>query len=287
MRARELLQEIEEFQLGLARHQEIWGNSLDRPIPQYPVRNTSTLVSQSRQLSRDLGRLRPYLQRFRESWVMHHPATGAQWDALEAATGSNQIAQIKGPSLRTVLDALDQIIGELQGLDPDEEIPKDPSRPTRAGGTPERIAMGYVPHLHPFIHGACAGLLEDGHFSQAIEESVKAVLQYLRNATGLTTDGADLVNQAFSLKNPFLALGSLSDETTRNEQIGLMDMIKGFVKGVRHPLAHSQGHQEGFQRAFEYIVFASILCRRVDDAKHGVGVSSPPQQGEGEGIHDD
>ena len=278
MRAKDLLGEIEKFQLDLARHQEIWGNSLDHPIPQYPVRNTSTLISQSRHLSRDLGRLRPYLQRFRDNWLMHHPATGAQWDALEAATGSDQIAQIKGPSLRTVIGALDQIIGELQSLDPDEEIPKDPSRAMHAGGGPERVAMGYVPYLHPFIHRGCSKLLEDGHFAQTIEESVKAVMQYLRDATGLTTDGAELVNQAFSLKSPFLALGDLEDETTRNEQVGLMDMIKGFIKGVRHPLAHTQGRQESFQRAFEYVVFASILCRRIDDAKVGVGsqLSSSP-----------
>ncbi len=84
------------------------------------------------------------------------------------------------------------------------------------------------------------------------------------------------MNQAFSLKKPFLSLGDLEDETTRNEQVGLMEMIKGLVKGVRHPFAHSHGRQEPFQRAFEYAVFASILCRRIDDAKHGFGNQPSP-----------
>jgi hypothetical protein len=44
-------------------------------------------------------------------------------------------------------------------------------------------------------------------------------------------------------------------------------MLKGFYQGVRHPLAHTQGKKEKMIKAFEYLVMASLLCRRIDDMK--------------------
>jgi uncharacterized protein (TIGR02391 family) len=132
--------------------------------------------------------------------------------------------------------------------------------------------LAYLSYVHPFIETGCAQLYQDGHYTQAIEEAVKAVFQYVRNATGLTTDGSSLVQTAFSVKNPILAFSDLADQTKQNEQIGFMEMLCAFLKGVRHPLAHTHGKQEEAQKAFEYLVMASLFCRRIDDA-------SPKQAG--------
>lgn len=266
MRAGDLLQDLEQFQAALIAHQRLWGKSLEQPIPSYPARNIEELERQSRELCRTLGRLRPFLERFRPSWIMHHPATSTRWDALDAATGLDQIAQVKGPSLASVIPLLDQIIGEIQAFDPDDEIPREKTRAIRAGGSVERIALGYLDHLHPFIREGCASLLQDGHHAQAIEEAAKAVFQYLRNKTGLASDGASLAEATFSLRSPILAFGDLSHENARNEQLGFMEMLKGLAKGVRNPLAHTHGRKEEFQKAFEYLALASLLCRRIDDA---------------------
>jgi len=266
MRAGDLLQEVEAFRGALIAHQRLWGESLDETIPMYPVRNDKELHRQSRELCRTLGRLRPFLERFRPHWIMHHPATRTRWDALDAATGLDQIAVVKGPSLDMVIPLLDQIIGELQALDADDEIPREKYRAVRAGGSVERIALGYLDHLHPFIREGCAKLLQDGHHAQAVEEAAKAVFQYLRSNTGLTSDGVNLAEAAFSLKSPILAFGDLADENTRNEQLGFMEMLKGLARGVRNPLAHTHGKKEEFQKAFEYLAFASLLCRRIDEA---------------------
>jgi uncharacterized protein (TIGR02391 family) len=126
--------------------------------------------------------------------------------------------------------------------------------------------LAYVQSLHPQIVKAAAPLYHDSHYPQAVEEAVKAVLQYIRNKTGLSADGAALIDTAFSLKSPILAFSDLADQTKRNEQLGFMELLKGFVQGVRHPLAHSQGKQEDAQKAFEYLVMASLFCRRIDDA---------------------
>jgi len=127
--------------------------------------------------------------------------------------------------------------------------------------------VAYLPHLHPFIERGCSKLFLDGHYAQAVEEAAKAVFQYIREVTGLTSDGAALAEAAFSLNKPMLRFSDLSDQTKRNEQQGFMELLKAFTKGVRAPLVHSHGRTEEPQKAFEYLVMASLLCRRVDEAK--------------------
>jgi uncharacterized protein (TIGR02391 family) len=196
---------------------------------------------------------------------MQHPATGVTWDALDAATGLTAVAPMKGPSIRAALERLNQILGYLQNLDQNDEVPADPDRPMRSGLTTDRIMLAYLGSLHPFIERGCSQLYQDGHYAQAVEEAAKAVFQYIRDKTGLVGDGAALVQAAFSLKNPILAFSDLKDQTKQNEQVGFMEMLCAFAKGVRHPLAHTHRRQEEAQKAFEYLVMASLFCRRIDD----------------------
>jgi uncharacterized protein (TIGR02391 family) len=276
MRAEELRKQVEEFQRELNEHGKLWGKSLDRTIPTYPILNQEELAEQSSTLSRKLGLLRPFLERFQKSWIMQHPGNGLSWNALDAATALQAVAQMKGPSLRTVSSMLDQIIGELQALGPDDEIPRQKTQSIHAGGTVEKVALGYLDHLHPFIRQGCTQLLIDGHHAQAIEEAAKAVFQYVRDKSGLTLDGAGLAEAAFSLKTCILAFGDLSHENIKNEQLGFMEILKGLAKGVRNPFAHTHGRKEEFQTAFEYLVFTSLLCRRIDEASPSPLDSSPP-----------
>ena len=198
--------------------------------------------------------------------MMVHPATGVRWDALDASVSLNQVAQIKGPALRSTIEKLNSIAGKLETLDQDDEIPADPSKPVKSGLSADRIMLAYLAHLHPYIAKGCSQLFVDGHYAQAVEESAKAVFQYLREATGLTIDGSALAQTAFSVKAPMLAFSDLADETKRNEQIGFMEMLSAFAKGVRNPLAHTHGKLEEAQKAFEYLTLASLFCRRIDDA---------------------
>ena len=266
MRVSELLTALDEFRQKLIEHRELWGNSLSQPIPGYAVRNQDQLEEQSHWLTRRLGALRSYIERFDDEWLMVHPATGVRWDALDASVSLNQVAQAKGPAIRSTIEKLNTIAGKLETLDQDDEIPADRDVPLKSGLSPDRVMVAYLNHLHPYIANGCAKLFVDGHYTQAVEESAKAVFQYLRKATGLTLDGAPLAMQAFSVKNPMLAFSDLSDETKRNEQVGFMEMLAAFAKGVRNPLAHTQGKLEEAQKAFEYIALASLFCRRIDDA---------------------
>jgi uncharacterized protein (TIGR02391 family) len=262
MRVSELLAALDEFRGKLIEHRELWGKSLNSTVPDFPVRNQEELEEQSHWLTRRLGALRPYIERFDSEWIMVHPATGARWDVLDAAASLSAVAQAKGASIRSVIDKLTTLGGRLESLDPNDQVPADPRSPLRSGLGPDRLMLSYLEHLHLYIAKGCSRLFVDGHYAQAVEESAKAVFQYLREITGLTLDGAALAQQALSVKNPILAFSDLADETKRNEQIGFMEMLAAFAKGVRNPLAHTHGKLE----AFEYLCLASLFCRRIDDA---------------------
>ena len=64
MRVRALKQKIETFRTELAAHRELWSRSLDRTLPDYPVSNGRELEREADSLSRQLGLLRPYIERF-------------------------------------------------------------------------------------------------------------------------------------------------------------------------------------------------------------------------------
>ena len=266
MRVSALLAALDEFRTKLIEHKELWERSLSQPIPDYPVRNREELEAQSHWLTRRLGALRSYIERFDNQWLMVHPATGVRWDALDASVSLNQVAQAKGPALRRTNEKLNTIASCLETLDQDDEIPADPSKPLKSGLPADRVMLAYLQHLHPYIAKGCSQLFIDGHYAQAVEESAKAVFQYLRVITGLTIDGSALAQTAFSVKAPMLAFSDLADETKRNEQVGFMEMLSAFAKGVRNPLAHTHAKLEEAQNAFEYLALASLFCRRIDDA---------------------
>jgi uncharacterized protein (TIGR02391 family) len=262
----ELHRNLEHFSVLLREHIRLWAESLDDTIPRYPIRNRSQLEDQVGELNKLLGALRPYVLRFRNSWIMHHPSTSVRWNALDTAVSLGSVAQIKGPSLRTTIEQIDQILGRLAAMNPEDDIPEDTDRPIRPGASVDYLISGYVANLHPYIYEACSRLFFDGHYVQAVEEAAKAIFQYIRNRTGLRGDGADLVNATFSTTHPILAFGDLSDDSVRNQQVGFMEMLRGIAKAVRNPLTHTQGHPEEMQKAFEYLVLASLMCRRIDDA---------------------
>ncbi|WP_375779056.1 TIGR02391 family protein [Bradyrhizobium sp. ma5] len=266
MKVSELLAALDEFRSKLTEHRELWSKSLNNIVPDFPIRNQKELEEQSHWLTRRLGALRPYIERFDSNWIMQHPATGSLWDGLDAASGLSSVSQIKGPSLRSTIEKLNTIAGRIEGLDQSDAVPSDRNVPMRSGLGPDRLMFAYTAHLHPYIAKGCFKLFVDEHYAQAIEESAKAVFQYLREVTSLTLDGSALAQQAFSLKKPILAFSDLADETKRNEQLGFMEMLSAYAKGVRNPLAHTHGKQEEQQKAFEYLCLASLLCRRIDDA---------------------
>jgi len=82
-------------------------------------------------------------------------------------------------------------------------------------------------------------LLHKSNF-HAVEEAVKGVFDRIREETGSTLDGAELVDEVFAFKNvtPMLAMSKLSNRSETSEQAGFMLLLKGLFGMYRNPLAH-------------------------------------------------
>ncbi|MCD4721817.1 MAG: TIGR02391 family protein [Desulfobacula sp.] len=92
---------------------------------------------------------------------------------------------------------------------------------------------------HLEIFNYCqAELLEENYF-HAVLEAIKGVADRTRKMSGLKSDGAELVNKAFSVKAPILAINSLSTETELSEQKGFGNMLIGIFGAIRNPTAHA------------------------------------------------
>jgi uncharacterized protein (TIGR02391 family) len=94
-------------------------------------------------------------------------------------------------------------------------------------------------NAHQEVFNYCREELLDQNYFHAVLESIKGVAQRIRDMSGLPTDGAELVNTAFSVKNPILKINSLNTETEISEQKGFNNILVGLFGSVRNPVAHA------------------------------------------------
>lgn len=80
-------------------------------------------------------------------------------------------------------------------------------------------------------------LLVDDYF-HAVQEAVKGICDRVREMSGLLTDGNELIQTAFSVKNPYIVLNSLRTTSEQNQQNGLKEIILGLIHMVRNVTAH-------------------------------------------------
>lgn len=128
-----------------------------------------------------------------------------------------------------------------------------------------------VRKVHPDVLRFCrAELLQDNYF-HAVFEATKSVADKIRDKSGLTTDGARLVDEAFGFGGgvyPVLVFNSLQTETERSEHRGLMNLLKGLFGTFRNTTAHAPKIKWEIQEqdALDMLSLASLLHRRLDEA---------------------
>jgi len=125
--------------------------------------------------------------------------------------------------------------------------------------------------VHPDVLKFCrAELLQENYF-HAVFEATKSVADKIRQKSGLTTDGARLIDDAFALGKsgiPVLALNSLETETERSEQKGFANLLKGLFGTFRNTTAHVPKIKWKIeeQDALDLFSLASLCHRRIDEA---------------------
>ena len=120
--------------------------------------------------------------------------------------------------------------------------------------------------LHPRIRDVARERFFFGQPWDAVFAASKALINYVKECSGLDLDGASLVRTAFSRNKPVLAFNALANQTDLDEQEGMMHLFEGAVLSIRNPGGHSfpKGTEE---RALEYISLLSLLAYRVQEAK--------------------
>lgn len=120
--------------------------------------------------------------------------------------------------------------------------------------------------LHPSILESSYAQFRAGHYRDAVLNSIVAIFDLIRRRSGLDKDGSNLVNEAFSLDHPLLVFSNLDSESGQNDQKGFMEILRGAYQGIRNPKAHSLYSDLDEHKAAQYLVFASLLARRVTEA---------------------
>lgn len=119
--------------------------------------------------------------------------------------------------------------------------------------------------IHPEVLKYCrAELLQENYF-HAVFEATKGLAQRIRDLSGVEMDGAALVDRAFSIDRPLLAINTLQTETERSEHKGFAALLKGCFAAIRNPLAHEPKILwDGEEDAADYLSLISLLHRKLD-----------------------
>jgi len=125
---------------------------------------------------------------------------------------------------------------------------------------------------HPEVFKYCKAELLDENYFHAVLEAIKGIGERIRIMSGLTSDGAELVNTAFSVKSPILKLSDLATDTELSEQKGFGNLLVGLFGAIRNPTAHAPKlvWEMSEQDALDIFSMVSFVHRKLDKAKkHG------------------
>ena len=126
--------------------------------------------------------------------------------------------------------------------------------------------------VHADVLAFCrAELLKENYF-HAVFEAMKSIAAKIRNVSGLTSDGAQLVQEAFTPsggQSSVLAINPLVTETHKGEQRGFANLLIGLFGTIRNPLAHTPKVEWDMseQDALDILTTASLIHRKLDKAR--------------------
>ena len=122
--------------------------------------------------------------------------------------------------------------------------------------------------VHPDVLKFCKAELVSDNYFHAVLEATKSIADKLRNHTGLTDDGAQLIDRALSGNPPMLAINNFQTESERSEQRGFLNLVKGTFGMFRNPTAHEPRLHWDMQRtnAEDLLSLASLIHRRLDES---------------------
>lgn len=93
--------------------------------------------------------------------------------------------------------------------------------------------------IHPEVSKYCIkDYLRKDYFDVVFEAS-KGLAERVRQITGLTNDGGELFQTAFSTQNPYIFFNKLQTDSERSEFKGLKELLEAIFHLARNPEAHT------------------------------------------------
>ena len=78
-------------------------------------------------------------------------------------------------------------------------------------------------------------------YTEVVRDALLCMATEIRKKSDLADDdGVDLINKAFSEKNPLIKINKLSTTTEKNKLAGIRDLSKGLIEYFRNPMSHSK-----------------------------------------------
>lgn len=123
--------------------------------------------------------------------------------------------------------------------------------------------------VHPDVLRFCSAELLHENYFHAVFESTKSVADKIREKSGLTLDGADLIDKAFGLgqsNRPILAFNTLQTESEQSEHKGFANLLKGLFGMFRNVTAHEPRIKWPINEedALDSLTLSSLLHRKLD-----------------------
>ena len=139
--------------------------------------------------------------------------------------------------------------------------------------------MNLETQIRPQLWGAIANSYRSENYTGAIKDAMVVVTETLRDKSGLTNDGRDLVGGALGFskdKPPRIKVNKLQAETERDMQIGRQELLKGLYAVVSNPRSH-EIYNYSQKTADAIIFFIDYILGFLGESQQSFTIEYPPR----------
>lgn len=130
-----------------------------------------------------------------------------------------------------------------------------------------RKDAAFVKLLHPRIVDSSLRHYNDADYREAVLNAMLALTEAIREKSRRDGDGVALASAVFKPEMPILLFSDMTTTAERDDHEGFHKIMLGAFQGIRNPKSHQMHSDLNKITAAQYLVFISLLVRRVDEAK--------------------
>jgi len=126
--------------------------------------------------------------------------------------------------------------------------------------------MDLKTHVSDNLWASIETSYETNNFTTAIIDALFYLGDFIRERTGLQSDGVALIGQAFGGKSPKLRVNQLQTESELAVQKGTENLLTGLYQAIRNPRSHSK-LKDSKEDADAIIIFVNYILKIIGESK--------------------